>query len=181
VPPQIAQLLTVIGLPAFVEGRFLDVLAANPLATALSPNVRVGENRLRSVFLDPAEQALHPDWEQTAPRLVAGFRNRVGADVDDPRAVQLVGELSLASEDFRRAWARHDVKPVQSRSTRLDHPQVGELELNLSKLAIEDTDGLMLVIHHAEPGTTSAERLDLLASLVAAPAMLDPCDSPSTS
>jgi hypothetical protein len=49
----------------------------------------------------------------------------------------------------------------------MDHPQVGELELGLSKLAIEGTDGLMLVVHHAEPGTTSAERLALLASLVA--------------
>jgi hypothetical protein len=167
VPPQIAQLLDVIGLPAFVEGRFLDVLATNPLATALSPNVRVGENRLRSIFLDPAERALNPDWERLLPRLVAGFRNRIGADVDDPRAVQLVGELSLASEEFRHAWARHDVKPIQSRSIRIVHPQVGELELGLSKLAIEGTDGLMLVVHHAEPGSTSAERLALLASLVA--------------
>ena len=173
VPPQIAQLLTVIGLPAFVEGKFLDVLAANPLATALSPNVQVGENRLRSIFLDPAERALHPDWERVLPRLVAGFRNRIGADVDDPRAVQLVGELSLASEDFRRAWARHDVKPIQSRSIRMDHPQVGELELGLSKLAIEGTDGLMLVVHHAEPGTSSAERLALLASLYSSPVRLN--------
>ena len=181
VPTEISQLLSVIGLPAFVEGRFLDVLAANPLATALSPNVRVGENRLRSVFLDPAEQALHPDWERTAPRLVAGFRNRIGADVDDPRVVQLVGELSLASDDFRRAWARHDVKPVQSRLIRMDHPQVGELQLGMAKLAIEGTDGLMLVIYHAEPGTPTAERLALLASLAAPPTMLDACDSPSTS
>src|SRR6478735_7475730 len=96
VPPEIAQLLSVIGLPAFVEGKFLDVLAANALVTALVPNVRVGENRLRSVFLDSSEQALHPDWTRTASRLVAGFRNRVGTDVDDPRVVQLVGELSLA-------------------------------------------------------------------------------------
>ena len=50
---------------AFVEGRYLDVLAANPLVTALSPNVRVGENRLRSVFLDPADPSrflLYEEW-----------------------------------------------------------------------------------------------------------------------
>jgi hypothetical protein len=167
--------LTVIGLPAFVEGKFLDVLAANALATALVPNLRVGENRLRSVFLDPAEQALHPDWARTAPRLVAGFRNRIGTDVDDPRVVQLVGELSLAREEFRQAWARHDVKPVRSRSIRIDHPQVGEMTLGLAKLAVEGTDGLMLVMYHAEPGTDSADRLALLSSLtVGTPGMLAP-------
>jgi transcriptional regulator with XRE-family HTH domain len=164
-----SQLLSVIGLPAFVEGRYLDVLAANPLVTLVSPNVRVGENRLRSIFLDPAERALHPDWARTAPRLVAGFRNRIGDRVDDPRVVQLVGELSLGSEEFRQAWARHDVKPIQSRSILMDHPQVGELELALSKLAIEGTDGQMLVIYHAEPGTGSADKLALLSNLAAGP------------
>jgi transcriptional regulator with XRE-family HTH domain len=184
VPAATAQLLDVIGLPSFVEGRYLDVLAANPLVAAVSPNVRVGENRLRSMFLDPAERDLHADWEATVPRLVAGFRNRIGERVDDPRVVQLVGELSLASEEFRRAWARHDVKPIRSRSIRLDHPQVGELELALSKLAIEGTDGQLLVIYHAEPRTANAEKLALLTSLVPRPvptAMMDPCDSPSTS
>jgi transcriptional regulator with XRE-family HTH domain len=174
VPTATAQLLSVIGLPAFVEGRYLDVLAANPLVTLVSPNVRVGENRLRSVFLDPAERALHPDWARTAPRLVAGFRNRIGDRIDDPRVVQLVGELSLGSEEFRKAWARHDVKPIQSRSIRMDHPQVGELELALSKLAIEGTDGQMLVIYHAQPGTEAADKLALLSNLAAgAPRSLD--------
>jgi transcriptional regulator with XRE-family HTH domain len=168
VPPQIAQLLGVIGLPAFVEGRFLDVLAVNGLMTALQPTVRVGENRIRSLFLDPAERALFPEWEELVPRLVAGLRQRIGHDVDDPRFVQLVGELSVGSEDFRRAWARHDVKPLQSRVVRLDHPQVGELSLAQSKLAVEGTDGLILAVYHPEPGTDAAERLALLASLVPA-------------
>lgn len=181
VPVETAQLVSVIGLPAFVEGRFLDVLATNPLATALSPNVRVGENRLRSLFLDPAERALLPDWERTVPRMVAGFRNRIGSDVDDPRAVQLVGELSLGSEEFRRAWARHDVKPIRSSSVRIRHPQVGDLELGLSKLAVEGTDGLMLVLHHAEPGSASAEKLALLAALAAEPQANEMTARPETS
>lgn len=37
VPVGITELLTTLPLPAFVEGRYLDVLAANPLATAISP------------------------------------------------------------------------------------------------------------------------------------------------
>jgi hypothetical protein len=67
------------------------VSAANRLARALSPNLQAGQNRLRAVFLDPAEQALYPDWEQATAGLVAGFREPVGTDTDDPRFVQLVG------------------------------------------------------------------------------------------
>ena len=165
VPIGVRQLLDVIGLPAFVEGRYFDVLAANRLAYALSPNLRVGQNRMRSVFLDPGEIALYPEWELATAGLVAGFRQSVGTDVDDPGFVQLVGELSLASERFRRLWARHDVLAFEGAPVQLDHPQVGELNLNREKLAVTGTSGQLLVVYHAQPGTSSAEKLALLASL----------------
>ncbi|MGI8334499.1 helix-turn-helix transcriptional regulator [Actinomadura scrupuli] len=167
VPAGIRQLLDVLGLPGFVEGRYFDVLAANGLARALSPNLREGQNRLRAVFLDPAEQALYPDWDQASARLVAGFRESVGTDTDDSRFVQLVGELSLASERFRRLWARHDVHTREGMPTLIRHPQVGELTLRREKLAIGGAEGQLLVVYHAEPGTSSAEKLALLASLTA--------------
>ncbi len=178
VPPETAQLLEVIGLPAYVEGRFLDVLASNALARALIPGARPGENRLRSLFLDSAERALLPECDMLLPRLVAGFRNRVGGDVDDPRVVQLVGELSLASEDFRQAWARHDVKEVHGKEVLLHHPQLGPLTLSLSKLTVQGTDRITLVVHHAEPGSESAQKLALLGSLAAEPSLHRP-DDPS--
>jgi transcriptional regulator with XRE-family HTH domain len=170
VPIGIRQLLDVVGLPAFVEGRYFDVLAANDLAYALSPNLQVGKNRLHAVFLDPGEQALYPDWDQATAGLVAGFRKSVGSDVDDPRFVQLVGELSLASEAFRRLWARHDVHSFEGAPVRFDHPQVGELTLSREKLAVGGAEGQLLAIYHAEAGTSSAEKLALLASLAGASA-----------
>ncbi|CAL9524683.1 helix-turn-helix transcriptional regulator [Streptomyces sp. Tu 3180] len=177
VPPATAQLLESIGLPAFVTDRALDVIAVNPLASALVPGVRVGENRLRSFFLDPAERALHADWDRTAAQCVAVFRRRLGSDADDPRVVRLVGELSLASAEFRRVWARHDVRPVVDKPIRMNHPQVGGLSLTLSKLDVDGPDGLMLAAYHAAPGTEDAERLALLASLTTGPARR-PADAP---
>ena len=167
VPVGIRQLLDALTLPAFVEGRMFDVLAANRLATALSPSIRPGANRLRSVFLDPSEQDLLPDWEQATGGMVASFRASLGTDTDDPRITQLVGELSLASERFRQLWARHDVKPLAGAPVRMRHPQVGMLELGREKLAIGDSDGQLLVIYHAEPGSDSARSLALLGSLTA--------------
>ncbi|WP_306213807.1 helix-turn-helix domain-containing protein [Actinoplanes sp. RD1] len=168
VPEGIGKLLASLTLPAFAEGRYFDVLAANPLATALSPCIAAGRNRLRDVFLDPGEQALYPDWEDTTARLVAGFRRSVGTDTQDARFVALVGELSLASERFRVLWARHDVQPRQSWPVTLDHPLVGELTLNREKLSVADTgQSLVLAIYHPDAGTDSAEKLALLASYTA--------------
>jgi transcriptional regulator with XRE-family HTH domain len=167
VPAGIRQLLEAVALPAFVESRMFDVLAANRLATALSPSIRPGANRLRSVFLDEEERDLHPDWARAAAGMVASFRASIGTDADDPRTAQLVGELSLASEEFRQLWARHDVKALAGSPARIRHPQVGLLELGREKLAIGDSGGQLLVIYHAEPGSDSARSLALLGSLAA--------------
>jgi transcriptional regulator with XRE-family HTH domain len=161
----IRQLLDMAGQPAFVEGRYFDVLAANTFAHALSPNLQIGHNRLRAMFLNPAEKALFLDWDEATAGLVAGFRQSMGSDVDDPRFLELVGELSISSERFRLLWARQDARPFQGGPVRMSHPEVGELELRREKLAITGTHGQFLVIYHAEPGTSSAEKLASLASL----------------
>ena len=172
VPSGTRSLVGSLGLPAFVEGRYFDVLAVNDLATALSPRLRVGRNRLRDVLLDPAERALYArgtDPEEVAAHVVAGFRQSVGAETDDQRLIELVGELSLASETFRRLWARHDVRVRAGSVTRLDHPEVGELTLHREKLEVGGAPGMTLVVYHARPGSTDEEKLQVLASHTATP------------
>ena len=169
VRPGIRQLLGALNLPAFVESRMFDVLAANGLATALSPSIRAGENRLRSVFLDPAERDLYPDWSKAVSGMVASFRASIGTDTDDPRVAQLVGELSLASEQFRKLWARHDVRALAGAPFVLRHPEAGELSLRREKLPLGESGGQLLVIYHAEPGSASARALSLLAAGAAVP------------
>lgn len=173
VPTGIRRLLDALQQPAFVEGRYLDVLAANSLATALSPNFAVGRNRVRDFFLDERDRSFYVDWDQAAPGIVAGFRAVAASDMRDPRFVQLVGELSLASEPFRRLWARHDVRLRAGGATRMRHPELGDLELHREKLGISGTDQL-LVIYHAEPGSHTAGLLSLMGSLEASqPALTD--------
>jgi transcriptional regulator with XRE-family HTH domain len=173
VPAGILQLLETIGLPALVEGRYFDVLAANDLAIALSPRLTPGSNRLRAIFLDEAERALYPDWEEATAQLVAAFRGSVGTDTKDPGFVQLVGELSLESETFRRLWARHDVHNRQGAPVRMRHPEVGDLTLQREKLEIGGTDGQLLVIYHAAPGSETAGLLGLLGAASRSTAAVD--------
>jgi transcriptional regulator with XRE-family HTH domain len=176
VPARLHQLLASVQVPAFVEGRAFDVLASNRLAVALSPRLQPGYNRLRSLLLDPEEQAFQQDWTRSAEGFVAAFRQSVGDDIDDPRFVELVGELSLASERFRSLWARHDVRGLDGGTAKVNHPVVGELHLHRDKLPV---DGLLLVLYYADQGSESDEKLRLLASLAGTEST--PADSPEPS
>ncbi|MFD2415235.1 helix-turn-helix domain-containing protein [Amycolatopsis pigmentata] len=162
VPARLRQLLAGVGVPAFVEGRAFDVLASNRLAVALSPRLRPGYNRLRSLLLDPEEQAFQQDWTRSAEGFIAAFRKSIGDDVDNPRFVELVGELALSSQRFRSLWARHDVRGLDGGTTTVNHPVVGELCLHRDKLPVED---LLLVLYYADQGSESDEKLRLLASM----------------
>jgi hypothetical protein len=149
---------------SFVEGRSFDVLASNALAVALSPRLRAGENRLRSLLLDPEEQAFHDDWPAAAAATVAAFRRSIRDDTDDPRTLELIGELSVASARFRSLWARHDIRELAGGTTTVHHPVVGDLRLHRDKLPVDD---VILVVYYPDEGSDSAEKLALLASLAA--------------
>lgn len=98
------HLLAALEVPAFVESRHFYVLASNSLAIAFSPRLAPGQNRLRSLLLDPEEREFHEDWTRTVPSVVASFRHFIGDVATDGRAVELVGELSLVSARFRELW-----------------------------------------------------------------------------
>ncbi|MGW0083131.1 helix-turn-helix transcriptional regulator [Streptomyces sp. NPDC003393] len=151
--------------PAYVHGTYMDVLAANRLAIALSSFNAPGHNSILAAFLEPELRALHADWDEMTARIVPYLRSVAGPDIDDPRLVEIVGELSVRSERFRRLWARQDVKHKATGTSRLQHPQVGVLELRYEKLLIPGTRGHTLVTYHARPGSDSEDRLRLLASL----------------
>jgi transcriptional regulator with XRE-family HTH domain len=168
VPAGILQLIsTWHETPAYVYGRYMDVLAANPLATALAPYYARGENLVRAAFLDSRLRDRYEDWDRAAAAVVAALRALVGPDADDPKLNELVGELSVRSEQFRRLWARHDARPKRSGTTHIQHPQVGAIELNYEKLPIPDADRQTLCIYHAVPATASAQALTLLATATA--------------
>nr|WP_272948778.1 hypothetical protein [Micromonospora endolithica] len=156
-PPGALNLLDSLVQPAFIEDRYFDIVASNSLARALSPSLTVGGNQLRDLFLDPAEQALHPERENVTECLIANLRQAVGNDVDDPRFIELTGELSLASPRFRQLWARHEVRGQRGTPIRMNHPQVGELTLNRERLTVAGTDDLMMVVYHPDAGSDNAE------------------------
>ncbi|MFF9687091.1 helix-turn-helix domain-containing protein [Streptomyces sp. NPDC014623] len=165
----LCQLLdTMEGVPAYVTGRRSEILAWNRMAAAvfgdwsqLPPQER---NWARLVFLKPEYHELFVEWDQKASDIVSYLRMDAGCHPDDPRLSALVGELSVKSEEFRRLWARHDVKEKSHGVKRLHHPLVGELTLSFETFALPDDAEQSVVAYYAEPGSASAEALRLLAS-----------------
>ncbi|MEU1957613.1 helix-turn-helix transcriptional regulator [Nocardia sp. NPDC019304] len=153
--------------PALVLGRYLDVLAANPLAAAVNSCSVPGVNQVRMVFLDPEARDLYSDWPTIAADTVASLRATAGADLDDPRLTELVGELSLKSEEFRQLWARHDVRVKTAGVKEFRNPMVGDLTLSYETFSVNGAPGQMLIAYHAEPGSSSERSLALLGSLIA--------------
>jgi transcriptional regulator with XRE-family HTH domain len=174
VSPQLVRLLDVwADTPAVVVGRYLDVLATNRLATVVNSCSVVGVNQVRATFLDPEARRVYADWPAVAADTVASLRATAGGDLDDPRLTELVGELSLKSEEFRQLWARHDIRTKTSGLKRYVHPMVGELTLSYESFAVNGAPGQTLLVYHAEPGSPSEEALRLLGSVATEPVVAE--------
>ena len=55
----------------------------------------------------------------------------------------------------------------QNGAKRINHPQVGLLELSYEALELASDPGLRILVYDAEPGSATEERLRLLGSLEA--------------
>jgi transcriptional regulator with XRE-family HTH domain len=168
VRPALQHLLAGIGVPAYVGGRRTDILAWNPMASALFGDWSQLEPRDRNwarlIFLRPAYQELFVNWQSKAADIVGFLRLDAGCCSDDPQLTELIGELSLKSELFRKLWAAHAVKEKSFGTKLLTHPLVGEMTLSYETLRMPSEPNLFLTTYHAEPHTASAEALQLLAS-----------------
>ncbi|MCD2464789.1 MULTISPECIES: helix-turn-helix transcriptional regulator [unclassified Streptomyces] len=169
VRPGLRHLLDAMeGVPAFLVGRRLDILAWNRMARALMGDFEAMEpaerNVARMVFLGPNSRDLYRDWECKATEVVSVLRLYAGCYPEDPALLALVGELSVRSEEFRSLWAAHTVADKGHGTKVLRHPLVGEMTLTYESMQVAGGDpDLMLITYQAEPGSASADALRLLA------------------
>ncbi|MEU5731409.1 helix-turn-helix transcriptional regulator [Streptomyces antimycoticus] len=172
VPPTTLRLLGTMTTPTLVVGRFLDVLAWNPLAGVLLgefTRLHRAERNLLMLLLHPEADQACPDRAATVAELTGMLRTQIAADPGHPRAVRLVGELAVRSDEFATLWARHDVQDATRGRMRVNHPLVGELNLDWDAYPMPGTPGPVLITYTAEPGGPDDERLQLLAGLLDPP------------
>lgn len=82
----------------------------------------------------------------------------------DRELSNLIGELSTRSDTFRVMWGSHDVHVFRQSTKRLNHPLVGDLELDQETMSLPDESGLSVVVYSAPPDTAAEDGLKLLAS-----------------
>jgi transcriptional regulator with XRE-family HTH domain len=180
--PSVQHVLDAItGAAALLLNDRHDILAANALSRGLFLELLDGHERAnfpRFIFLDPRARDFYLDWDDVARDVAAALRSSAGRKADDRALSDLVGELSTRSEEFRREWARHDVRFHNSGTKRLHHSQVGDIELRYEGLEVVSDTDLTIYVYTADPGTRSAEMLALLGSIAATAAAEKP--SPAT-
>ncbi|MFJ8435855.1 helix-turn-helix domain-containing protein [Kitasatospora sp. NPDC094019] len=169
VRPSMARLLDAMpDVPAVVMGRRMDILAWNSAAVALLGDygtlAPAERNIARITFLDPASRTLYDDWVACARENVAFLHLEAGRRPDDPRLAELVGELSVRSQEFRHWWAEHPVRDKTSGHKVFHHPLVGRMELVYDTLRSADDPDQALVTYTADPGSPSEDALRMLIS-----------------
>ena len=169
VRPGLYQLLeSFSSQPALILGRRTDILASNALGRALFADFESmpakHRNYARWILLDDDARALFRDWEEQARNAVEALRLDAAATPNDQGTQQLVGELSLASDEFRQWWSAHRVHQRTHGTKHLNHPLVGELEVQFETLTLPGDTSQVLYLYTTEPGTASRDALSLLAS-----------------
>jgi transcriptional regulator with XRE-family HTH domain len=168
----IQQILDAItDAPAWVRNARHDMLAANRLARALYAPVladpRRPANNARFVYIDPAAREFFADWERAADDIAAMLRSEAGSNPHDKQLVELIGELSTRSEEFRTRWAAHNVRFHRTGRKCIHHPVVGTLDLSFEAMEFPAHPGLTLLTYTAAAGTPTADSLKMLASWAA--------------
>lgn len=129
-PEAVSALVLALPYPAYGLDRFWNACCWNDAAEHLFAGWLGGglqRNLLRYVFTAPSAQALLPDWEQRARRLLAEFRADCARMLNDTGLRDLVRHLSEDSELFAHEWETQTVMAREGGLRTFTHPADGAL------------------------------------------------------
>ncbi len=149
--------------PTIVKTATWDVVGWNRAAAAvltdyalLAPEQR---NILRLMFGNPQVRTVQRDWETVARHVVGAFRAdavRAGASGE---ITALVEELSRISPHFAALWEDNDIVVHGDGVKRLNHPEIGPIELEFSTFAVAGRPDLAMIVYNpATPDTADRIR-----------------------
>jgi transcriptional regulator with XRE-family HTH domain len=154
-------------VPALVADDLHEVIAQNPLNVALLGPISTEEGRRRNFlwrwFTDPdlRSRYLPEQHEALGREYVADLRAAGGRRGNDAAVRSLIDALSAASAEFRELWAKQEVAVRRTTRKVLRHPEAGQLDLRCD-VVISPPSGQRLVLFRPQPGTRTAERLEML-------------------
>ena len=164
VSPTLRRLIENLGPnPAMVLGRRWDYLAWNRAACALfgdfdklPPEAR---NHLWQLFMNPIRREMLPDWKETARLAAAKFRADSARHLGDPSFEELIQALRQSSQEFCKAWRRHEVARAGEGRKEIHHPIAGTLVFEHAVFYPVEASEQRLTLYSPVPDTDTAEKL----------------------
>ncbi|MFC6021127.1 helix-turn-helix transcriptional regulator [Plantactinospora solaniradicis] len=156
--------------PAQVVNLLGETLTQTRLAIALLGDDSRHTGLARSLhyrwFTDPATRRSYPEEDHpTHSRLfAASLHDAYTREGRGSRAAAIVDALLAVSPEFAEIWREHPILGPYCAPKRIQHPQVGLLELDCQTLVDPDQSQALLV-YTAVPGSESYEKLQLLSVL----------------
>ncbi|NUR89067.1 MAG: helix-turn-helix domain-containing protein [Nonomuraea sp.] len=173
VPDSVLHLIAFLDVvPAYVLNARYDILAWNPMASAIMGDLdaqpRDDLNVIRWVFRSPdlAEHLSDEEKGRFARASVADLRAAAGRYPDDGPLRALVAEMRACSPEFAELWDRHEVEIRREQRKTINHPAVGPIHAICQVLSVPDRDDLRLVLYTTEPGSPSHHALRELQDVI---------------
>lgn len=164
ITPRLQRLLdTLDASPAFVKTATWDVVAWNAAAAVvLTDYGKLPEgqrNLLRQIFSSPSLRAKQHDWEGLARFVVGAFRADAARAGATSEVSDLVDELSKSSPEFAAFWGENDVRLQSDGLKRIEHPDLGTVELEYSAFSVDGRPDLgMMVYNPVDPAMAARIR-----------------------
>jgi hypothetical protein len=156
--------------PAQIMNHLGETLAQNRYSTVLIGDQTRHTGMARALayrwFTDPAERQPFPteDHPRHSRTITAQLLASHTRDSADPRTTALVDALLNTSEEFAQIWSEHPVIGPYCEPKRIQHPQVGPLELHGQSL-VDPDQSQILTVFTAGPGSESHDKLQFLSIL----------------
>ena len=96
-----------------------------------------------------------------AREMVSDLHAALSVYPDDRGLIDLIADLRAASPTFENLWGKWQVATRRSDRKTVDSPVVGHVTFDCDVLTTTDSD-LRVVVYTAAPGSTDADKLDLL-------------------
>ena len=159
-PPEIVRMIEASAGPAVIMNLRWDVLAWNPLSSALIRDYGTvpasQRNLLEILFSGPEPQTNAVDVEDTARRLLAKVRVDYSKSGKDPQFEALLRRLETQSPLFRRLWRAPDINVRSYGLHRIAHPAFGELVFENTAYVPDGQPGIRVVLFTPYDAVTRA-------------------------
>jgi len=153
------------GVAATLIDRHLTVSGSSELAVALFPNLRLGVNIAREVFLDVLPSREPTCAAEMGDQVVAALHSSLAWHENDPEFQKIIGELSAMSRTFSSAWAAERQQLQPHGILHSTHPVLGELSIKYQLLELAGRWNDVLIVWQGADAASESAMQELLPAL----------------